>query len=544
MHSQRPPRYDALWHLKKPNGIGVFERAKAGFQNPEKIEQQRIVLIDNSVDVDHPLLINAINQDLSIDFTSHRLGVFLRKKSAGRKGQIGKLPSENPFACEQEDFFERIRAEHAPTEHTFNDKPEGTKVKPAVMREFSAHGTSCAGLIAARPTTFGNLYSALHKTPSTFGEDGDADACPSISPDQSNGATDEGAEARPLVLPDQFASTGIFYMGADPTCELVVISTNFDVDPEQMLFALSYATWLDPSVIVLPRDIPNPYVEIGKVKNTDTYVFNDGNKKPLNIQPDDRRAFRPEEKELWREVHDFLQHISVPLFCAAGNTASEFPIYPAGMMKEVKNIYAVGAHTYNKPAASYSPIDVSFRAPSGDGEAYDSGQRLLNVNDPDFDIQAFGKASDNIASIRTSAGLDSNAAFDPIDVISIDVLGQYGYNPGPMPFVYHLTDKAAVTEDFDDQAMEELRQQKEDLENQQTDGSTDNQNNSADMTQKMRKQEALDGGYRFEFGSMFTPFSGTSAAVCIAAGAYTTLLANGKKPKKAIKKIINRKSRN
>ena len=97
---------------------------------------------------------------------------------------------------------------------------------------------------------------------------------------------------------------------------------------------------------------------------------------------------------------------------------------------------------------------------------------------------------------------------------------------------------------FDDQAMEELRQQKEDLENQQTDGSTDNQNNSADMTQKMRKQEALDGGYRFEFGSMFTPFSGTSAAVCIAAGAYTTLLANGKKPKKAIKKIINRKSRN
>ncbi|MEI5682071.1 hypothetical protein G6N74_25710 [Mesorhizobium sp. CGMCC 1.15528] len=70
-------------------------------------------------------------------------------------------------------------------------------VVPATGWKFSAHGTAIAGLIGARPVS---------------------------------------AQGLPVESPNK-VSINLPFAGVDPFCRIVPISTNFDPDPEQLIFA-------------------------------------------------------------------------------------------------------------------------------------------------------------------------------------------------------------------------------------------------------------------------------------------------------------------
>ncbi len=413
---------DMLWHLGS-KGANVYTDAIRALSDVSEVlsetsepecegQRTRVVLIDNAVDPDHPLLKGAINKSLSLDFTTHRLGVFYNDDLQGRRGKV-HIPKQPTLTQSVEEFARRMgNPNGAPTSPT-----DGNGIEPAIGAKFSAHGTSCAGLIGARPAQMADLVSTFRKQ--------------------------ENASAYPLQ------HEGVPYMGADPTCEIVSIATNFDVDGEQMLFAFSYALWIGADIIVLPRHIPIP------------------SEVPF---PEQLRA-TTDQAPIWSELDSLLRAIEVPVFCAAGNTPDI--IYPAKLSRAVSEdegnpyIFAIGARTYGGKVASYSPRKVDLFAPSGDGEIYDGQDRILDRNDPEFDKAAF-------CGLETTA---DTRAFDRVDVYTIDIPGPFGYNPGPEPFSY--------------------------------------------VDPRTQKRQV-------ELDSLFTPFSGTSAAVSIAAGVASLLVRQDK----------------
>lgn len=365
-------KQDALWHLIS---LGILTKLhRPDNWSPDDIRKPaRVAMIDTSVAMDHPNLHATIRRDLAFDLFSTRLGAFPGLGEADNIGDLGLSDAQALVAglpgCKA--LLGELTARLAAGQPAWN----GT-LQPAASPVFSGHGTAIAGLIGARPARV--PYAPSHIT-------GPADGH--------------------LPLP---------YCGADPTCDIVPISTNFDADPEQMILAFLYADLIGADVIVLPRGIDDPYRTEPQLHAIDFLGQPLGELIAPCPVPDAQR-------ELWSELAELIIKISHrrPVVCAAGNAHEEYGIYPANLASDDNGVISVGALNAKGWPSSYSPEEgLTVWAPSSDAEQFDSGEVRL---DPERLAEiGFGVPSTN-----------DNHKYSDFCVISTDVPGPGGYSAAP-----------------------------------------------------------------------------------------------------------------
>ena len=365
--------YDALWHLVCMGVIGEDHAAVSGATAVAKGAPTRVAMIDVSVAVDHPNLADAINRDLAFDVFSTRLGAFPYRtpQNGDTTERLGAIEI-NGSTQVAEDLPEvaKILAELidrlSPSEQTRIDG-----ISPAVMPEFSGHGTAIAGLIGARPT------------------------CQPLS----------GDAGKTIPLP---------YRGVDPDCEIVPISTNFDLDPEVLIVAFLYAELIDADVIVLPRIIPDPDRTTPELRHTKV-----GEKTLDTLVSPDTQTER--HKTLWGELAQLIINVSMnrPVVCAGGNANESDGIYPANLANDGNGIISVGAVNAKGYRSGFSALNnPTVIAPSNDSEVFDADE--VRLDEQRHDYSSKGVPSNN-----------ENYKFSHFDVISTDVPGVYGYSRSP-----------------------------------------------------------------------------------------------------------------
>ena len=366
--------YPALWHLQS---MGVLNESNQPNNWPEIKEGQRktrVAIIDTSVAVDHHCLKDSINRDLALDLFSSRLGTFPYYPE-GATLQLSDLNFTTDVASD----LPKIKQLFTEFESrlSINEDPLYQGVEPMTSSEFSNHGTAIAGLVGARPISV------------------------PVAKDYHNTDTDD------VIMP-------LPYMGVDPMCEIVPISTNFDNDPEMMILAFVYAELIKADVILLPRDIPDPL-------RMEPYL---NNEEVDGIKLGDAVAqihVTDHDKELWAELSQLIVNISQkrPIVCAAGNGQEDSAIYPANLASEHNGIISVGSVNAKGHRSGYSGItNLTVMAPSNDGEVFDRFETRLDEQDVDY----------------TEVGIPSpndNEKYSHYDIISTDVPGNYGYAFSP-----------------------------------------------------------------------------------------------------------------
>lgn len=361
------PKYAALWHLES---IGVLDLLRSGAAPAPDAPVSRVAIIDTSVAVDHPCLSPAMNRALAIDFFSNRLGAFPYLGEGQRFDtalpNLGTdiaddLPNTLALLNELVDRLSPGAAAHV------------GGVAPTSSADFSNHGTAIAGLVGARP------------------------AITQLAPDYRS----QDIDSIDIPLP---------YCGADPFCELVPISTNFDTDPEALILAVLYAEMIDASVILIPRSFPDPFRT-----QTSIAVDIDLIEAALPARP------TPRERALWEELAQLLVAVSLrrPVICAAGNYQEIGGIYPSNLASEYNGIVSVGSVNAKGLIAGYSTNQgITIMAPSNDAETYDRVSVRLDEQAADF-------------ADRRSPAQNDNGSFSHFEIVSTDVPGCHGYSHGP-----------------------------------------------------------------------------------------------------------------
>lgn len=366
--------YDALWHLQSM-GVLDADQKPNGWDIGEVVQQKtRVAIIDTSVAFNHPCLNPAINHQLAIDVFSARLGSF-----PGYEADATIELNDLNLAT---DVAENLSAVQNILNQLQDRLSAGSParfdgIEPMTSSAFSNHGTAVAGLVGARPVIA------------------------EVAADYS----DSGTEKVEFPLP---------YVGVDPFCELVPISTNFDDDPAMMIVAFLYAELIDADVILLPRDIPDP-LRTAPELNQETV---DG--VPLG---DAVRQVSPSEENrlLWEELTQLIVNISQkrPIVCAAGNSQEEFAIYPANLASEHNGIISVGAINAKGHRSGYSALkNLTVMAPSNDSQLFDRHEVRLDEQDVDYSPVGVPE-------------VNANAKCSHYDIISTDVPGRYGYAYSP-----------------------------------------------------------------------------------------------------------------
>ena len=465
------PHYDALWHL---DAIGVRVGNDSGAWD-EVLDQKikpswtpvTVAIIDTSVAWEHPNLTEVIDTQRMIDFFSARLGAFPARDKATADADTDSELADNELPGKS------VAAELAGlagdgTTALLRDlllrlqSPNNiqSRVLPATSPAFSAHGTAMAGLIGARPATFESAR------PQFLG-----DIAP-LTPGGKPVPIEDLITELPSVLP---------YAGVNPFCSIVPISTNLELDPEQMILALLYAVLIGTDVIALPRDIADPR----------RFRLLPGTGLPDDEQVSLMEATHPvgldeESEALWDELNTLLVAVSkcIPIVAAAGNGSDERVIYPASVSDASNGIVAVGAQAATGQPAGYSPSAqfVDVFAPSGDGERLDDDLRRIDTLSTAY--RERDHSADYLAELNTNLTEPVDAStFALQDLISTDVPGRYGYNGSDVVEDETMPDTAS---------------------------------------------DAID-----DFGSYFCNFSGTSGAVGVAAGFLSLAFAAGRLPRGA-----------
>jgi len=365
------PDYDALWHLvamgvrtpgHKPNGWTFARKDK---------RRTRVAVIDTSVAVDHPNLVPAIDRDLALDLFTAPLGIFPYRDPDAKLGDLG-LNTDTHVAEGLPGITEILGRLIDRTSHGSRAWPE--RLQPCVGEEFSNHGTAIAGLVGARPATV-----------------------KAVRPDP------DGPDEIPLP-----------YVGVDPFCEIVPISTNFDPDPEVLIVAFLYADLIDADVVLLPRNIPDPARTVPEIAGREIGGVS-------LAEASAPAASTAEEAALWAELAELIVNVSLkrPVICAAGNAGEENGIYPANLASEHNGIISVGAMNAKGYLAGFSASqNITVMGPSGDAEVFDRTQVRLDTRRHDYD--PIGVPEPN-----------ENHKFSHYDVVSTDVPGIHGYSDSP-----------------------------------------------------------------------------------------------------------------
>ncbi|WP_425091130.1 S8/S53 family peptidase [Tropicimonas sp. S265A] len=383
------PDYDALWHLVSM-GVRTKDKHKPNGWKAKRTGTTRVAMIDTSAAVDHPNLKKAINRDLALDLFTVPLGIFAYRSPAERLEDLGLntgtsvaegLPGISEILVKLID-----RMSHGGLTWAGRPAPEGLPmpwdgtiweglVQPTVSPEFSNHGTAIAGLVGARATRV------------------------------------EAARPEPR---EDVTMIPLPYVGVDPHCEIVPISTNFDPDPEVLIVAFLYAELIDADVVLLPRSIPDPARTVPELTSTTVDDI------PLNeaIAP---AATTPEEAQLWAELAQLIVNVSLnrPVVCAAGNANEDNGIYPANLASEHNGIIAVGAMNAKGFVSGFSAVqNMTVMGPSNDAEVFDRQQVRLDTRQHEYDPTGVPPVNEN-------------EKYSHFDVISTDVPGMYGYSDSP-----------------------------------------------------------------------------------------------------------------
>ncbi|ANT60523.1 hypothetical protein AYJ57_09225 [Salipiger sp. CCB-MM3] len=406
--SGRYDGYHALWHLftlglmDHPDGFDSSAWDAAEERIKQGDEPIRVALIDVSVAPSHPNLEGAIAWDLAVDFFSNRLGTF--PDPAGSRLQT-LLAAATPVGNATAQALQAEMTAHMAAEYTAAQSATDTsqRIFPATSAAFSGHGTAMAGLIGARPVAAADVnLVGTHLRPLPNGPD--------------------------LQVDSPLAGHGLPYIGVDPTCEIVPISTSFDPDPEQFLAAMLYAHLIDADLIVLARDFPDPW----RSPVTDLPATSDGTSAPRErhlLRKTYPVSYSKQEATLWAALHDLVPQMSLkrPILCASGNGGDGTRLYPGSLAADDNGIILVGAHTSEGLRAGYSntgstTVPITLYAPSGDSERLDQQSVRLDQMAPDF-----------YASTHSPSYLEDGETYSPLDVISTDVPGAAGYNGSPFP---------------------------------------------------------------------------------------------------------------
>ena len=424
-----PPRYFWLWHLAALNVMQAdFGPIPANLpaENETSIRPQHApqiistlwdtipatgkvpataALIDTGVSRMHPNLANRIDTERSIDLTSHRYGAQTQPV----------LPSTTPATREEKrQFFAALSLDGlgtlqlAPHELEYLESmvAEYRGAKGVVRRmidpeeTFASHGTSCAGLIVGEPST----------SPAAAGQ---ADSPP----------------VNPNLLP---------YFGVDPFSKLLSIRTSFEADPHQFIAAFLYAWSCRVDVIIMPRGLPDPVrsrlapktdlmadLETWRGRQAaDLYARLGTDPSPDSDATAAQRGHLPDRP--WAILKQLILAISrqIPVVCAAGNDGESQLIYPACLAGDDNGIIAVGAVTAEGYRSGYSNYGdgLTLVAPSDDYEIYNRHQTRLDQIDP---LRAMHDYS--VSSAR-------EYAFSPLDLVTTDLPGVFGYDAGQAPW--------------------------------------------------------------------------------------------------------------
>lgn len=303
-----------------------------------------------------------------------------------------------------------------------------------------AHGTAVSGLIGGRASSI-KLRTAAH-----FRNEGN------VEPSKLN--TD-------FQLP---------YEGLNPNCTIIPVTLTAAPYPNMVLGALKYIEKLNPDIVVIAA----AWAE------------------KIDLERDE---------DEWNKVSKLLVTISKQaiVLCAAGNQSLEELVYPASLIEieeEDNNIWAVAACDEIGEELTYSP---SFNPKKRMIKTLSTEYPVFTRENVLRDIWAAPDAELNEADKEQ----ESESTFPAKDIISLDPLGQQGYNPSPF----------------------------RDGRRKRKGGRDGAKNKGLDEGQTHESVKIGEDLPFLEIGSIFTRFSGTSAAVAIAAGLISRVITPGKKPK-------------
>jgi subtilisin family serine protease len=241
----------------------------------------------------------------------------------------------------------------------------------ASNQKFSAHGTSCAGLVAASNLHYENPRSG--SAPSSFDPP--------------------------------------YYRGVDPDSMVMSITTSFAPRPDLLTLAFVLAAGNEADVILFPRGLPR---EIGLA---------DALRDPLEaakLTEEQKRA-----APSWQALKETILAVSrkIPVVCAAGNESEGHPIAPASFAAEDNNgIIGVAAMSYFGYRSSYSNFGegITVAAPSDDAEIFNRAQARLDRTDRFF--------ADHPYEYFVKRLVKTEIPFGEATIRTIDVPGAFGFS--------------------------------------------------------------------------------------------------------------------
>lgn len=405
-----------LWHLEQ---VGCIKRAVDTYEPTdiwarvlgEELRASKVAIIDNGCSLTHPNLRAA---------DAHRPIIAPMEFAGYIEGAVyNDDPDDLGDTCATERFkkvrtvfeamgisdAEKLTAYlgdgissdlHDVIQGYFSDDKEDKKVRPRSINlpspseRFAAHGTACAGLIAARPEP-------------------------------------EPADDIPLN------PSAIGYFGVNPFAQIIPIATVYSHAYWPMVMALIYAAAQEPDVILIPRAIE-------EMEDPEFYATHEGSGSGYDADPRDNGNLRDPQR--WAEKQLFEKLLcdlstKYPIVVAAGNSGRATLEYPAKLVNHgAPDLIVVGAATvdgkratyssgYDPKAASpprrhrvtvYASADDREQTNADDFRAFDLAWRSRRVKLDAFDDAAEG------------AQAKAFEDFAPYGVLSIDIAGQYGYD--------------------------------------------------------------------------------------------------------------------
>lgn len=403
-----------LWHLQ---AIGLIPKTEdeggdaAVFEAPASGDFQkiRVAIIDNGCAgyrngddafnaFEHPNLKGTRLVD-PIDFSAYVEGLRFMGQGEDEWTPVGKgLDRLSENKDELKAFFEEAKKGVrrglgslvdtilSPNADTGEDQTLKTMCYPELpdpSDRFAAHGTCCAGLVAANP-----LEKDGQKPPNP---------------------------------------NSIRYMGVNPTAHIIPISTVYNQEYWPLICGLLWAVVKGADVILIPRGMEEMDASENKEALKETDLEEEGDLRTTRFMSDPTRFA---EKQMFETL---LKRVSdvIPVVMAAGNDGGKNLSYPASLKTHsnssdirASNLFVAGAVTARGEYSSYSSgvgenDDVVLYAPSDDAEEY-SGTEIR-----------FDDTSWRARNLPALKALKNENCYSPYGVLAIDIPGQYGYVADP-----------------------------------------------------------------------------------------------------------------
>lgn len=267
-----------------------------------------------------------------------------------------------------------------------------------------------------------------------------------------------GATAKPAEFPD----VDLPYAGINPFASIVPVTLTAAPYPDMVLGALNYIEAINPDVIVIAAAWADHDMLTPSANPTDATWPMEQNDDDVLFDQESKeeadQALPPADHALWQKVSAKLIALSQTstVLCAAGNVATSQLVYPASLCTESGNkIWAVTACNDQGTLLSYAPPLVE-------------GARILKTLSTELPRSDREKVVIDPYTARLPELTQTDPGFEKVgarDLITLDPQGRQGYNPTEYP-----------------------------------------------------SPENTHGTPFLEIGSLYTRFSGTSAATAVAAG--------------------------